>query len=213
MNPFSRVLLFLSFIKGERVQEWTQEQLCWAVDYVDQAPRNNNHKYLWTTVTNSFHQAFTNITREVDAQTNIRDLKMKGDQGLDGYISTFKQLACLGGYNLDDQAVIDMFIEGLPTSLAINITKFNDPNTYLDWKRGAIQHHTKYMWIKSKFHNKGQGKPCPTQDQWRQVLQKKGDDAMDTTPGWVKAHATNMCPPLNDDDREKLQKEGRCFRC
>ena len=28
--------------------------------------------------------------REVDAQTNIKDLKMKGDQRLDNYISTFE---------------------------------------------------------------------------------------------------------------------------
>ena len=213
INPFSWALLFLSFIKGDKVQEWSQEQLQWAVEYVDQAPGNNNHEYLWTMIANSFYRAFTNITQEVDAQTNIKDLKMKGDQGLDNYISTFECLAHLRGYNLNDQAVIDMFIEGLPTSLAINIAKFNDPNTYLNWKRGAVQHHTKYMWIKSKFHNKGQNKPHPTQDQWKKAFLKKGDDAMDTTPGQVKAHATNMCPPFNDDEREKLQKEGRYFQC
>ena len=134
VNPFSRVLLFLSFIKGDKVQEWTQEQLCWAVEYVDQAPGNDNHKYLWTTVTNTFYRAFTNITQEVDAQMDIKSLKMKGDNGLDDYISTFEWLAHLGGYNLDDQAVIDMFIEGLPMSLAINVAKFNNPNTFLDWK-------------------------------------------------------------------------------
>ena len=36
---------------------------------------------------------------------------------------------------------------------------------------------------------------------------------MDTTPGRVKARATNTRPPLNDEEREKLRKEGRCFRC
>ena len=68
------------------------------------------------------------------------------------------------------------------------------------------------MWIKSKFH-KGQTKARPTQDQWKKAFTKKGDDAMDTTPGWVKARATNTCPPLNDDECEKLRKEGQCFRC
>ena len=134
MNLFSQVLLFLSFIKGDKVQEWTQEQLQWAVEYVDQAPRNDNHKYLWTTVANAFFRAFTNIMCTVDAQTDIKTLKMKGDNGLDDYISTFERLTRLGGYNLDDRAVIDMFIEGLPASLAINVAKFNDPNTFLDWK-------------------------------------------------------------------------------
>ena len=36
---------------------------------------------------------------------------------------------------------------------------------------------------------------------------------MDTTPGRVKARATNTRPPLNDEERERLRKEGRCFRC
>ena len=137
---------------------------------------------------------------------------MKGDHGLDDYISTFERLARLGGYNLADKAVIDMFVNGLPNSLAINVARFNTPRSFNDWKRGAVEHHTTYMWIKSRFH-KGRSEARPTQDQWRKAFTKKGDDAMDTTPGRVKARATNMRPPLNDEEREKLRKEGRCFRC
>ena len=212
VNPFSRVLMFLFFIKGDKVQEWTQEQLRWAMDYVSQAVGNDNHEYLWTTVSNAFFWAFTNITCTVDTQTDIKTLKMKGENGLDNYISTFEWLVCLGGYNLADRAVINMFVEGLPASLAINVARFNDPDTFQDWKWGAVQHHTKYMWFKSKFH-KGQNKPWPTPNQWKKAFQKKGDDAMDTTPGWVKAHAANTRPPLTDDECEKLRKEGQCFRC
>ena len=132
VNPFSRVLMFLSFIKGDKVQEWTQEQLRWAVNYMGQAPGNNNHEYLWTTISNAFFQAFTNITCTVDAQTDIKSLKMKGENGLDDYISPFERLARLGGYNLADCAIIDMFVNGLPASLAINVAKFNDPDTFKD---------------------------------------------------------------------------------
>ena len=106
-----------------------------------------------------------------------------------------------------------MFIDGLPASLAINMAKFNNPAGFDDWKRGAVEHHTKYLWIKSKFHSKGQGNTHPTQDQWKKAFMKKGDDAMDTMPGQVKACATNTHPPLNDEKRERLRKEGRCFRC
>ena len=134
-------------------------------------------------VSNTFFRAFTNITREVDAQTDIKTFKMKGDHGLDDYISTFERLARLGGYNLANKAVIDMFINGLPTSLAINVAKFNNPCSFLDWKNGAVEHHTMYMWIKSKFHNKGRSEACPTQEQWKKAFTKKGDDAMDTTLG------------------------------
>ena len=211
INPFSRVLMFLSFIKGDKVQEWTQAQLRWAIDYVAQAPGNDNHEYLWTTVVDAFYRAFTNITREVDAQTDIKTLKMKGDHGLDDYISTFERLVRLGGYNLADKAVIDMFVDGLPPSLAINVAKFNAPQSFRDWKRGAVEHHTTYMWIKSRFRNKGKTEARPTQEQWKKAFTKKGDDAMDTTLGRVKACATSTHPPLNDEEREKLRKEGWCF--
>ena len=106
INPFSCVFLFLSFIKGEKVQE-----------------------YVWDTVANAFFCAFTNITQEVNAQTDIKDLKMKGEQGLDDYIMSFERLTQLGGYNINDQAVIDMFIDRLPPSLAINIAKFKAPQS------------------------------------------------------------------------------------
>ena len=86
----------------------------------------------------------------MDAQTDIKTLKMKGDHGLDDYISSFERLARQGGYNLADQAVIDMFIDGLPASLAINVAKFNNLADYEDWKREAVEHHTKYLWIRSK---------------------------------------------------------------
>ena len=212
INLFSQVLMFLSFIKGDKVHEWTQAQLRWAVDYVAQAPGNDNHEYLWDTVADAFFRAFTNITREVDAQTDIKTLKMKGDHGLDDYISTFERLAHLGGYNLADKAVIDMFVDGLSNSLAINVAKFNNPRSFNEWKRGAVEHHTTYLWIKSRFHNK-KSETRPTSDQWKKAFTKKGDDTMDTTPGQVKARATNTRPPLNDEEREKLRKEGRCFRC
>ena len=121
---------------------------------------------------------------------------MKGEHGLDDYITSFEQLACLEGYNTNDEAVIDMFIDGLPPSLAINIAKFNAPQTYNDWKREAICHHTTFTWIKSKFHNKGQ-KTCPIQEQWKKAFQKKQDkDAMDSTQGQVRVCATNTRGPF-----------------
>ena len=149
----------------------------------------------------------------MDAQTDIKTLKMKGDHRLDNYISTFERLARLGGYNLADKAVIDMFVDGLPPSLAINVAKFNAPQSFRDWKKGAVEHHTTYMWIKSRFRNKGKTEARPTSDQWKKAFTKKGDDTMDMTPGRVRARATTTRPPLTDDEREKLRKEGRCFRC
>jgi hypothetical protein len=62
----------------------------WALDYINRALGNNINEYVWDTVANSFYQAFTNITKEVDVQTDIKQLKMKGDQGLGDYTTTFE---------------------------------------------------------------------------------------------------------------------------
>ena|ERR1700761_692570 len=68
-----------------------------------------------------------------------------------------------------------------------------------------------FMWIKSKFHNKGQ-KAHPSQDQWKKAFQKKQErDAMDTTPGWVRAHATNTRAALLEKDKTELMAAGKCF--
>lgn len=109
-----------------------------------------------------------------------------------------------------------MFIDGLPPSLAINIATFDAPQNYDDWKKGSICHHTTFTWIKSKFCNKGQtrAKAHPTQDQWKKVFQKKTDkDAMDTTPGRVRACAANSRGALTEKDKAKLMAARKCFCC
>ena len=58
-----------------------------------------------------------------------------------------------------------------------------------------------------------EAKDVPHKNNGKKAFTKKRDDAMDTTPGRVKARATTTRPPLTDEEREKMKKEGRCFRC
>ena len=60
--------------------------------------------------------------------------------------------------------------------------------------------------LRNLFQNKGQGKR-PTKQQWQKGF-AKDPNAMDTSGGHTCAYAA-----LTEDERAKLQKEGRCFRC
>ena len=44
-----------------------------------QGPGADEHQYVWDTIADSFHTTFTNITHKLDAQTNIKELKMKDE--------------------------------------------------------------------------------------------------------------------------------------
>jgi hypothetical protein len=56
--PFTRTMLFLSFIKGPNIQEWVAAQIEWLGDQLAGGAQVHN-KYLWRTIINRFKDAFT----------------------------------------------------------------------------------------------------------------------------------------------------------
>ena len=44
-------------------------------------------------------------------------------------------------------------------------------------------------------------------------IHKEGGRRNGHNPRMGQARATTTCPPLTDEEREKMRKEGRCFRC
>lgn len=120
-------------------------------------------------------------------------------------------MACIGGYHLDNQAVIDLFIDGLPQRLVRAIVEQEDPHMFEEWKDAAIRNHTKCKWLLVCFAMKrsNSNKSHPTQEQWKKAFQKPKDpNAMDTTPRRVKTHAA-----LTQEDKAKLMAAGKCFQC
>lgn len=95
-------MLFLSFIKGDKVQEWTQGQVQWAFNHLNGGGADTDAHIWTTTITDAFVTAFTNITKALDVQTSIKDLQMKGENGLDNYKATFEHLAQISSSNLNN---------------------------------------------------------------------------------------------------------------
>jgi hypothetical protein len=216
----TRIMLFLSLIKGPRVVEWVTSQVEWIQLQLRQGAREED-EYLSATVIQSFKDTYTDTMSLQRAKNELLDLKMDPKEGLDAYISKFEQLARHANYILDNDTVIDMFCNGLPSGLFENIVMNNNPVGWTDWVRAARRHQQVYLLVQARKtrdrggrtgDNKKSNNPPRTKEQFRNAFsrnnQKTRDpNAMDTTPGRVRARQ------ITTEEREALMKAGKCFNC
>jgi hypothetical protein len=78
--------------------------------------------------------------------------------------------------------------------------------TVADYEDAAIRYHRKFLQYQAFFERPSKNKK-PTQQQWQQRF-AKDNNAMDTTPGRIRARAA-----LSDDEVAQLRREGKCFKC
>ena len=212
-QPFSQVMLFLTFIKGPNVQEWASSQVGWLGSQL-LAGAGRNEEHLYDTVMDSFNTAFTDTMSMQKAKAEFRSLKMERGK-LDTYIAKFERPTRLAGYNLQDQMVLDRFGSGLNPGLFTSIINNTDPRTWLNWTRAAQKYQQKYLFIHSalglKTENQKIRKKPQTPEQWKSAWSKKSSDsdAMDTTPGQTRARSvTNQGIGLRWTDTEPLCYKG-----
>ena len=127
-------------------------------------------------------------------------------ENLDDYIAEFQSLANKAGYTLDEEATLNVFQNGLPDQLMVNIIKFHHPLTWNEWTAAARLQHQEYIFLKDRTRS---NEKCfgGTKGQWQKAFSHPKDpNAMDI--GWTRARAT-----LTDEDKQRLQAEGRCFHC
>ena len=189
-QPFSRVMLFLTFIKGPDVQEWASCQVSWLGSRM-LAGAGRNEEHLYDTVMDSFDMAFMDTMSLQKAKAEFHTLKMERGE-LDMYIAKFERLARMAGYNLSDQMVLDQFGSGLNPGLFTAVVNNTEPHTWLDWTRAAQKYQQKCLLIRSALGMKTGNSPqktCKkpqTAEQWKSAWNNKRNsdpDAMDTTPG------------------------------
>ena len=213
-QAFSRVMLFLTFIKGPDVQEWTNMQVGWLGSRI-LVGAGRNQEHLYDEVMDSFKMAFTDTMSLQKAKAEFQTIKMEKGE-LDMYIAKFERLARLAAYSLQDQMVLDRFGSGLNPGLYASIINNTDPRTWLDWTRAAMKYQQKYLLIRSALGMKTGNamqksrKKLQTPEQWKAAWnnRKSGDpDAMDITPGRTRARK------IDADERTELMKAGKCFTC
>jgi hypothetical protein len=79
--------------------------------------------------------------------------------------------------------------------------------TVADYEDAAIRYHRKFLQYQTFFERPSKNPKKPTQQQWQQCF-AKDNDAMDTTPGCIRARAA-----LSEDEMAQLHREGKCFKC
>ena len=127
-------------------------------------------------------------------------------ENLDDYIAEFQSLTNKAGYTLDKEATLNVFQDGLPDQLVVNIVRFHHPLTWNKWTAAACLQHQEYIFLKDRTRNK-EKRFGGTKGQWQKAFSRPKDpNAMDI--GQTRARAT-----LTEEDKQRLQAEGRCFRC
>jgi hypothetical protein len=184
---------------------WVEEQMDW-LDAQLTGGVPPTAEQLWTTVITRFRQNYTDTAERTKSQQQLKELRMQKD-GLDDYIAAFAALARKAGYGIDDVATLDMFQQSLPNLLYLNCVKFHHPRTWVEWTDAARIQHYEYVMLRNRMKGGGDRRPGPSREQWQNALGRAKDpNAMDI--GRTCARAT-----LTDDEKQKLQREGRCFRC
>jgi hypothetical protein len=130
------------------------------------------------------------------AKNIIQNLKMK-DRDVDSYTAHFEQLCRLGNYDVNDEAVIDMYCRGLYPKLQVKVIQNERPFTYQEWVRGAQRQQQIYLQVRSILGDRpNQGKPSNnrnrTQEQWRSAFsknpqnQRKDPNTMNTSADRIR---------------------------
>jgi hypothetical protein len=146
---------------------------------------------------------------EEQAEAALNKLRMEGGK-LYFYSAEFKQLARLAEYNLDERLVGRKYFNGLPEGLCRAIVKDENMNlltTVADYEDAAIRYHCKFLQYQTFFERPSKNPKKPTQQQWQQHF-AKDSNAMDTTPGHIRARAA-----LSEDKMAQLHQECKCFKC
>jgi hypothetical protein len=205
-NVYSRVLLALSFIKGQNIVNWVGTQIDQLEEnLVNQCGGDEDNEDLWQEFEKEFKRAFISSTTKETAYIKLQALKMKGDQ-LDEYIVELVTLIGELGWDYDSEMSCHKFREGLPTPLACNIiTMQGMPKSLTQWIKFAQKYHSRWVMTKALGYQgkkDNQGRFKPRYNPHKEKKKERDPDAMDVD-----------FTQMSQDEREHLMKSGSCFRC
>jgi hypothetical protein len=210
-QPFTRAMLFLSFIKGPAVHEWNMLQVNWLMTRA-RTGALPTEEFLYDTVEAAFRSAFTDTMSVQRAKAEFHLISMEhGD--LDGYVSKFEQLACLASYDLNSSLILDRFGSKLiPGLYAAIVNRPDKAVTWTDWVRAAQKYQQKYLLVQANLGNRRPKDPVKGQkgrskEQWQQALRPKPRDPNTMEIDRVKVRQ------ITTDERTELLKAGKCFTC
>src|SRR5947208_6777219 len=145
-NPYSRVTSALTYLTGDLMESWKEDQLQQLRDRVNAGTPDTDESH-WQSFETDFRNSFTNTNAAKEACTELT--KLKQADSLDKYIAHFKQLARLGNLPFTEHSTIEQFKLGLKGGLldAIISSDAYDPLiawTFEKWTEEAQKQHGKW---------------------------------------------------------------------
>lgn len=219
-EPYRRVALFLSYLKGPKVEDWADAQQKKMDDNVTNGRAKTSERH-WTEFKDAFDSNFKDLGEKINAQHQLENLKMQGHD-IDSYIAKFETLMGLAGYKKDEVGTLTLFKKGLPFGLNVRIVSNTTPvpANLEEWVKAAREQQLKWLQIQeitgkrplnpkhvaiaNALKAKGHG---------NQGYQKRHPDAMDVDLGQTATGATRAYPKLSPEERKRLRENGGCFRC
>jgi len=159
-KPLSRVVALLSYMDGDKVDAWKEEQMHILEKAANDGIQETDED-LWNDFIGRFRNAFTNQNQKEESYQKL--CKLKQEDSLDDFFAKFKQLAFEAGVPLDDKGTIETLKHGMNkglTSAIINSPNFDPtadvPWTFKQWEEQARQSHLKWK-AAAEFTQRRQG--------------------------------------------------------
>src|SRR5216684_505984 len=166
-SPIKKVALAITLIKGPEVTGWTRAlgELLRALD-----PVHDNVPALWEHFEREFRKKFQDSSKQQRARASLDNHRMKWPD-IDAYVSSFEELLRLVEYTAGNNESANLFLRGLPCSIATEVMKPPLPTGYEEMKQKAIDATRSSQIIQSMFGNQGNQRG-PSTGNWRNAPQQ-----------------------------------------
>ena len=116
----------------------------------------------------------------------------------------------MAGYKENEHRALNLFKKGLPDGFNVQVINNNDPvpDTLKGWQKSACQQQLKYLQTQEFIDKK-------KANLYAAALAKKlgaRTHQNHCDPNAIDVDAGRFMP-LTDEEKQKLQDTGRCFRC
>jgi hypothetical protein len=201
-NDLRKIVFVLSFMATGSVATWKAQFIEEA--YARPTPPNpNNRLGTYTQFRKDLMEVFSMFDSVGDALDELRSLRKKKNKLIDEHIARFKMLAAKSKIDMTNPLSIEQFKETMPWGLTLKLMRLEMPlKTIDDWYEWAAtidhQFHKVNRAIERTRENSGKEKA--PQRKYYFPWKEWDPNAMDVDR-------------LTVDERNKLIKEGRCFKC
>ena len=136
-SAYQQVATFLSYLEGDQIGDWKDEQLRKLQDRVAVLGYHRNDEELWENVKRDFTQTYVNIALKELTTWEFNCLEQKREE-INDYIAKFNNYSGRLEYDRSSPLLVDKFCEGLNKGVHIEIMRQDIwPENLDQWQEAA----------------------------------------------------------------------------